>query len=239
MADAGVAVLQLRAVIKDYRSLRPLRVQHLDVRRGESVALLGFDESAAEVLVNLLTAGAVPDSGEVVVFGQPTTAIADRDSWLRTLDHFGLVSERSVLLEQLTAEQNLAMPLSLTVESMPDELRRQARSLAEEIGLDESVLRRRTGELDPPMRLRVRLGRALALDPDVILAEHPNATLTPGDARAFAADLRRIAARRGAATVVMTADREFARAAARQVLVLEPSTGELKPIRNWLRFPFC
>ena len=240
MTDAGVLV-RMRGVIKDYRSLRPLRIRELDVRRGRSLSLLGFDEATAEVLVNLLTGGITPDEGEIEVFGEPTAAIRDRDRWIAMLDRFGLVSERAVLLEQLTAEQNLAIPWTLAVESMSDAIRADVRTLAEEVGITGDELTASVSRLPPAVRLRIRLGRALALRPDVVLAEHPNAALPQHDGLAFARDFRRIARRRGLATIVMTADPTFARAAADQVLVLQPATGELQRPSAWSRwrFLFC
>src|SRR5690606_16542149 len=60
----GDLLVQLRNVSKDYRGLRPLRVARLDLRAGQSVALLGFDQVSAEVLVDLVTGATTPDSGE-------------------------------------------------------------------------------------------------------------------------------------------------------------------------------
>lgn len=238
MDDTSDVLIRLTGVVKDYRSLRPLRDRELTVPRGASIALMGFDAAAAEVLVNLLTGGVVPDEGEVRVFGEPTASISDRDSWLRMLDRFGLISDRSVLLEQLTAEQNLAMPLSLAVESMADPLRARVRRLAAEVGVPDALVVQPLGTLSSAMRLRIRLGRALALDPEVVLAEHPNATLDRADASAFARDLGVIARSRGAATLTMTADARFAHEIADQVLALDPATGLLKPPSGWKRWRF-
>jgi ABC-type transporter Mla maintaining outer membrane lipid asymmetry ATPase subunit MlaF len=139
MGDGADLLVQLRGVTKDYRGLRPLRISELELRRGQSLALMGFDQAMAEVFVNLLTGGVLPDTGDVIVFGQHTAAIRDRDSWLKMLDHFGLVSDRSVLLESLTAEQNLAIPLSLGVERMSDTLRREVHRIAVEVGISEAL----------------------------------------------------------------------------------------------------
>jgi ABC-type transporter Mla maintaining outer membrane lipid asymmetry ATPase subunit MlaF len=76
--------------------------------------------------------------------------------------------------------------------------------------------------------MRLRLGRALALNPRVLLAEHPNAPLTSSEAAAFAADVTRIRKARGLASVVLTADRRFAEGIATDVLTLQPATGELR-----------
>ena len=228
-ASAGASVaVELRNVVKNFQSLRPLRIRQLDIQRDHALGLLGFDEPMAEVFVNLLTAASLPDEGDVLVFGEPTSSITTHQSWMAMLDRFGLVSRRSVLLDQLTAEQNLAIPFTLAVESMSDDIRRDVRTLADEVGLPSSHLIRPTAELPASSMMRLRLGRALALKPDVLLAEHPNAPLTPAEASAFAADVTRIRQSRGLATVVLTADRRFADAIATEVLTLHPATGELQ-----------
>jgi ABC-type transporter Mla maintaining outer membrane lipid asymmetry ATPase subunit MlaF len=235
MAARDVLV-QLRQVTKDYRSLRPLRVEALDLHEGQTLALCGFDGMTAEILVDLITAAIVPDTGEVTVFGQPTTAIADRNAWLQTLDRFGLLTERAVLVEQLTVEQNLAIPYSLSVDDLSADLRARVARLAGEIGFDTSDLQKQSGILPPLGRLRLRLGRALAMGPSVLLAEHPNATLAPAEAQEFGGELKRIVKGRGIAALVLTADQGFARSAADEVLVLEPATGTLKPSSGWRRW---
>jgi len=163
-----------------------------------------------------------------MVMGRPTTSIGHADDWVETLDQFGLLSERAVLLEQLTAQQNLALPLSLELDQLLPEVRSRVRRLAHEVGLDDDSLEKPLTALSPLVRLRVRLGRALALDPRVLLAEHPNATLSRHEAAEFAADLTRVVAARRLALLVLTADQVFARAVAGQVLTLQPATGELK-----------
>jgi len=56
-------LLRLRGVSRDYRSLRPLRIAELDLPPGRSLALLGFDQTMAEVLVDLITGAILPDPG--------------------------------------------------------------------------------------------------------------------------------------------------------------------------------
>jgi ABC-type lipoprotein export system ATPase subunit len=128
------------------------------------------------------------------------------------------------------------MPLSLQLDELPAEVRTQVEGIAREVRLDDELLQRPLAALSGLMRLRVRLGRALALDPRVLLAEHPNASLSREEAATFAADLARIVAARRIASLVVTADEAFARAVARQVLALQPATGELKRAgwRSWL-----
>ena len=229
-ADAAIA---LRGVQKDYRGLRPLRVERLELHQGESVALMGFDRVAAEVLVNLITGATLPDWGDVDVFGTPTGAVTDPDAWLAAMDQFGILSERVVLLESYTVEQNLALPLSLEVDEIPVTVRATVRQLADEVGIAPHQLPHSVAHLDADMQLRVRLGKALALRPRVLLAEHPNVVLSPDRVPRFAADLASIAARRHLAMVVLTGDQIFARAVSGRVLTLTPATGVLTAASGW------
>ena len=229
-------VIALRGVRQDYRGLRPLRVEQFELHEGERVALLGFDRVAAEALVNLITGATLPDSGDVDVFGAPTSAITDPDSWLAAMDRVGLLSERVVLLEAFTVEQNLALPFSLEIEEMPLAVRARVRRLADEVGITPDQLPQPVTRLDGDTALRVRLGKALALGPQVLLAEHPNAALPPAAVPRLAADLAAIAAGRQLAMMVMTADATFARAVSDRVLTLKPATGELTPASGWLNW---
>ncbi|HEY7186924.1 MAG TPA: ATP-binding cassette domain-containing protein [Vicinamibacterales bacterium] len=228
-------LVRLRSVSKNYRGLRPLRIESLDIQEGRAIALVGFDQAMAEVLVDLITAAIVPDVGDVVVFGQSTKDIPDRHAWLTTLDRFGMLTERAVLLDQLSVEQNLALPFSLALDDLSADVRERVAGLAAELGL-AAQLGDAVASLPALLRLRVRLGRALALNPRVLLAEHPNATLEEDERAAFAADLLRIAKQRGAACLVLTADHRFARAAADEVFELQPGTGVLKPSSGWRRW---
>ena len=233
---ASEVVVALRDVVKDYRSLRPLRVEHFELRRDESVALLGFDQTAAEILVNLITGATLPDSGDVDVFGVSTRDIGDPDAWLVEMDRFGILSPRVVVLDAFTVEQNIALPFTLEVEQLSEPVRMNVRALAQEVGLESSLLPGSAAVLDPEGQLRLRLAKALALGPQVLLAEHPNATLPAGAVSRFGADLKRIAAARQLAMLVMTADSSFARVVSSRTLTLTPATGALSRTPLWRKW---
>jgi len=235
MPDRAAPAIRVRDVQKDYRALRPLRVRELDVREGESIALLGFDRGAAEVFVNLLTAATVPDAGRIEIFGRPTVEIQDADTWLSSLDCFGIVSERQVVIDNMTVNENLTMPLTMSLHDVDDVVRAKVAAVAEEVGLSSDQLRQPVTALGSGARLRVRLGRALAPDPRILLSEHPNASVEPGELPRFAAEYARLVARRGITSIVLTADAAFASAVAQRVLTLQPATGELKPLSGWRR----
>jgi ABC-type transporter Mla maintaining outer membrane lipid asymmetry ATPase subunit MlaF len=230
------AVLDVSNLTKDYRGLRPLRIRQLSLAPGDHVAVVGLDQPAAETLVNLITGALLPDEGEVRIFGRSTAAIETAAEWLSIVDRFGILTERAVLLDPLSVVQNLAMPFSLDIEPPSEGLRLKAIALAREVELDEGQWDRPVSELDGTARARVRLGRALALDPDVVLMEHPTATVSRDSVAAFGRVIRAAAERRRAATLSLTADAEFAAAVATRVLNLDPASGRLaERRRGWLR----
>jgi ABC-type polar amino acid transport system ATPase subunit len=228
-------VLEFAGVSKAFGGLRPLRIAELRVGAGERAALLGFDQPMAEVFVNLATGATLPDEGQVTQFGRPTSAIADSADWLAAVDRFGIVSDRAVVLAQMTAVQNLAMPFTLDIEPPPAAERARAEAIAREVGLPEAAWERPLFELEAAAALRVRLGRAVALDPEILLLEHATATVARGLAGEIGAVVRAVAERRRIAVVSVGADEAFARALGGRVVALDPATGGLKPRGGWFR----
>ncbi len=103
-------------------------------------------------------------------------------------------------------------------------------ALAERVGLDAASLDRPVAKLGPAGLVRIRLGRALALDPGVVILEHPTAEIPPEAAVELAAQCRTISA----ATIALTADSGFAEAASQRCLTLDPATGRLAERAGWL-----
>jgi ABC-type transporter Mla maintaining outer membrane lipid asymmetry ATPase subunit MlaF len=229
------SALDISGVVKDYNGLRPLRLERLTAAPGEQIALLGFDAPSAEILVNLITGTTLPDRGQIRVLGELTSDIRDSDAWMTFVDRLGIVSERAVLLDALSVVQNLAIPFSLDVEPLAPELRARAVMLAQEVGLAQAVFDGPVGELEPSARVRLRLGRALALDPALVLIEHPSANAGREQVAPLGRDIRSTISKRGATAITLTADKELARAIADRVLTLEPATGRLTaPGTRWL-----
>lgn len=236
MTGGATPVLRLQGIRKNYSGLRPLRLRSLTVAPGERVAVIGFDAPAAEVLVNLITGATLPDEGEVHVAGSRTADITNGDDWLSSLDRFGIVTARAVMMEAATLEQNLAMPFTLDIDPVPQEIRATVEALAAECGIDAGSgwLQRPVAEAPPEIRMRAHLARAIALKPLLLLLEHPTAAVAEGMRAAFAADIRRVADARSQTMLVITQDESFAADVAQRALKLNGATGELAPLkRKW------
>ena len=218
-------VLTVDRVVKNYGGLRPLRMTRLDLQSGERVAISGIDATATPVLVSLLTGAALPDEGTVQVFGRSTGDIANGDEWLASLDRFGIVSPRAVLLEDATLQQNLAMPYTLQIDPVPRDVAESVKMLARECGIATGLLIEPVAKLPPEMRARVHFARAVALTPEVLLLEHPTAEIPEPARAAFGRDVVAVAQARGASMLAVTFDWEFASIVAHRSLMLNGATG--------------
>lgn len=225
-------LVELRGVVKRYGALRPLRLRELVLYPGERIALTGFDQPAAEIFVALLLGATLPEEGEIRVIGRSTATIRDETEWLTTLDRLGLVSPRAALLEVYSVAQNLAIPWTLEIDPMAPETAAKAAALAAEVGIGAELREARISEVGPEVRLRVQLGRALALEPALLVLEHPTVHLPPDAATAFGVDVARIARQRRLGVLALTNDDRFAAAVAARRLRVDPATGRLR--RRWL-----
>jgi len=230
-----VIALEFDGVVKDYRGLRPLRVQRLAVETGERVTLAGLDVPAAETLVNLATGAGLPDEGEVRVLGQATSTITDGERWLESLDAFGIVSHRAVLLEGATVAENIAMSFSLSIDPVPAEIQLKAEALCDEVGIEAGDRNKPVAAVGAATRLRAHLARALALDPSVLVLEHPTLHVERQDVRGLADSILSATKDRPVAVLVITDDEDLANGLDARRLKLDASTGECRPTSLSLR----
>jgi ABC-type lipoprotein export system ATPase subunit len=229
----SIDALQLKDVEKQYGALRPLRVRDLNIPGCSLTSLVGLDEPAAETFVNLITGATLPEKGRVQTLGQDTASIANADEWLRFIERIAFISRRIVLLETMTVAQNLALPFDLQLDPIPPEIVARVESLAEEAHIDTSTLRMPMTEASGLLRARVRLARALALQPEMLLVEHPSAELSSDEGPALAKSLKEISEDRALTTVTLTMDEKFAKALGGRLLVWQPATGDFHARRRW------
>jgi len=223
-----MSLLAIRALVKDYHGLRPLRMRELVVMPGSIVSIAGLDAPAAETFVNLVTGAALPDEGEVTLFGQDTRAITDSHAWLKQLDGLGMITARGILIEAFSVLQNIAMSYTLDVDPVDPRIVPQAGALARSVGIADECFDLPAGRVSGDVKMRVHLARSLALEPKLLIAEHPSAGLPPEAVARFGADLARVAQARGVALIAITADDALAKAVGGERLELIPASGELR-----------
>jgi ABC-type lipoprotein export system ATPase subunit len=231
---SAAAQIEIAGIVKHYEGGAALRIDRLSVRAGDRISLSGLDAAGAELLVNLITGAAVPEQGDVRVAGRSTRDIATDTEWLASLDRFGIVTSRAVLLEGMTIAANLALPLTVAIDPMSDAIRAQVEALAREVGLAADRLDAPAGGMTPEERVRLHLARALAPNPEVLLLEHPTAALDEMAAAALGTTLQAVASSRRVGWVAVSDDERFMRAAGGTRLRLGRG-GRLTRDRFWRR----
>ena len=232
-------LIEMRGVVKNYQALRPLRVVELLIAATDRLALKGLDAAAAEMLVHLVTGAALPEEGFVKVSGRDTRDIATDTEWLTSLDRFGIVTHRAVLLDGMSVAANLALPLTISVDPMSPEIRARVEQDAKDVGLGETGLDGAVAKLSAEQRLRLHLSRAAANRPQFLLLEHPAAQLEDAAAAARTGKtLRALSDARGFGWLAIGEDATFADAAGATRLALAPATGvvsrEKSGWRRWI-----
>ena len=223
-------LLEITDLEKDYHTLRPLRVRQLSVRPGDVFSISGIDILGAETFVHLVTGAALPDDGNVTLFGRNTRGITDTEAWLKSLDGVGLITARGILIEAFSVLQNIALSLTLDVDPIDLGVVPQTGALAREVGIAPNLFDVPVAKVAPDIKMRVHLARALALAPKLLIAEHPSAALPRESVAEFGGDLGNIARTRNLGLIAITADDALAKAVGGTRLELVAATGELRTL---------
>ena len=218
-------IVEARDLVKSFGETPALRGASLAVRRGEIVAVMGPSGSGKSTLLHCLAGILVPDQGQVWFAGQRLDALSDeRRSTLRR-DRFGFVFQSGQLVPELTAEQNVALPLLLSGTRRSPAMT-AARKWFAVLGLD-GLEGRRSGELSGGQAQRVALARGLVAEPEVLFADEPTGSLDSVSGE-LVMDLLTAGAREHGTTVVLvTHDARVAAYADREVVVRDGRVGTL------------
>ncbi len=147
----------------------------VSIDAGELVGIAGPSGSGKSTLLHLLAALDAPTSGHVEIGGRDTTALSSRDRTRLRREEIGIVFQRFHLLSALTATQNVALPL-IERGVGKQSRRKRAADLLEQVGLGDR-LSHRPAELSGGEQQRVAVARALAGEPELLIADEPTGEL--------------------------------------------------------------
>ncbi len=198
-----------------YRGEAVLNNVSVDVQRGEVVALMGASGSGKTTLLSVLAGLVPPSSGCVLFAGQRYDNWSDFRRAALRLQSFGVVFQRGDLIPELSVGENVELPLRLLGRSRRDARRRAEVQLAE-LGIDD-LYDRTLSQISGGQSQRVAVARALAHDPEVMLADEPTGALDESTGRAAMETMLKVVADRGMAAVVITHDANVATMCHRQL----------------------
>jgi putative ABC transport system ATP-binding protein len=161
--------LEARDLHVSFGQTPALRGADVSVAAGELLAVMGPSGSGKSTLLHCLAGILVPDAGEVFVAGTRIDTLREAERSELRRRRFGFVFQFGQLVPELTAEENVALPLLLNGVGRAEALGR-ARSWLDRLDLGE-MARRRSGELSGGQAQRVALARGLVAAPEVVFAD--------------------------------------------------------------------
>ncbi len=174
-----MALIETANLVKVYGlgeiSVKALDGVTLNVEKGEFLVLAGRSGSGKTTLLNMLGALDMPDSGSVRIHGEEYQRLSKNQRALFRLRHIGFVFQAYNLIRVLSARENVAYVLELQGVPKAERLARADKWL-EEVGLG-GFGDRRPDQLSGGQQQRVAVARALAAEPDIVLADEPTANL--------------------------------------------------------------
>jgi putative ABC transport system ATP-binding protein len=214
---ARSSLVEARAVHKSFGQTPALRGVNVTVREGEIFAIMGPSGSGKSTLLHCLAGIFTPDLGDVLFDGQVVNAMSEDDRTKLRRTAFGFVFQFGQLVPELTAADNVALPLLLN-RTKRKVAYKTADTWLDKLGIGDKG-GRRTGELSGGEAQRVAVARALALAPKVIFADEPTGSLDSLTGEKVMDLLTDLARQQGATVVMVTHDARIAAYADRVAMV--------------------
>jgi putative ABC transport system ATP-binding protein len=220
-------LIEARDVVKSFGHTPALRGASVSAARGEILAVMGPSGSGKSTLLHCLAGILIPDSGEIHFAGRRVDALRETERSALRRDRFGFVFQFGQLVPELTAEENIALPLLLGGTRRAPALK-AAREWFGRLGL-EGLEQRRSGELSGGQAQRVALARGLVAGPEVLFADEPTGSLD-SLAGEHVMNLLTAAARdQGTTVILVTHEPRVAAYADREVVVRDGKASSLSP----------
>ncbi|RTE48956.1 ABC transporter ATP-binding protein [Actinobaculum sp. 352] len=175
----------------------------LSVEGGQSLAVVGPSGSGKSTLLAAILGMTHPSKGRIEVAGEEISSAKPAQAAQIRREHIGVVFQDGELLPELTAAENIAVALMLNQPGGKEPRIEKARKLLEEVGVPADT---RAADLSGGERQRTALVRALATDPELVLADEPTGSLDTITRDAVAEQLFATVRERGAALLVVTHD---------------------------------
>jgi putative ABC transport system ATP-binding protein len=228
MTGKPAPIIEARGVEKSFGHTPALRGATIAVARGEILAVMGPSGSGKSTLLHCLAGILTPDEGEVWFDGTRLDTMPEAKRSDLRRDRFGFVFQFGQLVPELTAEENVALPLLLSGVRRGPALA-EARPWFGRLGLD-GLEGRRSGELSGGQAQRVALARGLVARPEVLFADEPTGSLDSMSGELVMRLLTAAVREQGTTVILVTHEARVAAYAGREVVVRDGTVGSLTEV---------
>lgn len=215
--NTPVTVLAAREVCLSFGQTPALRGANVSIAKGEIVAVMGPSGSGKSTLLHCLAGILTPDTGEIHFDGLRIDTMNENERSALRRDQFGFVFQFGQLVPELTAVENVALPLLLNgVRRAPAIHKASAWFERLELG---GLQQRRSGELSGGQAQRVAIARGLVAEPQLLFADEPTGSLDSLTGEQVMELLLTASREQGTTVVLVTHDPRVAAYADREILV--------------------
>jgi putative ABC transport system ATP-binding protein len=193
---------------------------NIDIKEGESVAIVGASGSGKSTLLGLLAGLDVNTSGEIVLYDQAFSSMDEEQRALMRGQYVGFIFQSFHLLPSLQAVENVMLPAELKGDK---DARKKAETLLDKVGLSHR-LTHYPNQLSGGEQQRVAIARAFASSPKILFADEPTGNLDEGNGKIIIDQLFELNQSQGTTLVMVTHDNELAKKCDRQLVM---SAGQL------------
>jgi phospholipid/cholesterol/gamma-HCH transport system ATP-binding protein len=219
--SAEPPVIELRNVTQVFGPQTVLRDVSLEIRRGETLVLIGESGCGKSVTMKLMMALLSPTFGAVLWDGRPVAERSEREI-VRDRLKFGYLFQGAALFDSLSIFENVAFGLRQNTRLPEDRIGKIVHERLHEVGLPAQVARKKPAELSGGMKKRVGLARALALTPDVVFYDEPTTGLDPIMSDVINELILKVRTQRPVTSIIVTHDMRTVEKVADRVLMFYP-----------------
>jgi len=221
MKSNSEIILKTQALAKfvmlEDKQLDLLHNVDLAVAAGETIAIVGSSGSGKTTLLSILAGLDLPSSGEVYLKSNALHQLNEEERSQVRADHVGFIFQQFLLINSLTALENVMLPAEL---ANNDEAKQLALALLAQVGLSERV-NHFPSQLSGGEQQRVAIARAFITKPDILFADEPTGNLDKKTSKNIADLLFNLNKQFGTTLVLVTHDLTLAKLCQRQVEMLD------------------
>ena len=189
-----------------------------DVEAGEFLAIMGASGSGKTTLLNCISTIDTVSSGHILLDGQDITTITEKNIAAFRRDYLGFVFQDFNLLDTLTLEENIALPLTIS-ETPPREIDKRVRQIADKLHISDTLKKFPT-QVSGGQKQRCAFARAVICDPKLIMADEPTGALDSNSSRVLLEVISNFNQEMGATILMVTHD-AFSASYAERILFLK------------------
>ena len=222
MADE---ILRLEKVCKAYNVGQPSETEvlhniDLKLEQGEFLALMGPSGSGKSTLLNIIGLLDRPTSGSLTIKGQDTATLGDTEITHLRGHTIGFVFQSHLLISAFTARENVMMPMLVDRGFPGPQIEKRANELLAQVGL-EKFGNNLANNMSGGQQQRVSVARALAMNPDLVLADEPTGNLDTKSANGVFELMRQVNRDNGTSFLLVTHNLELAHRCDRIIEVVD------------------